>query len=77
MAAVTIGAGCGSAVSIHDGSAMHTLFVEFHWMRKWNIVPGEKLRITVAGRACVGQILLGDQRSSFARGLNLVHGAVT
>src|ERR1700734_3357965 len=73
---MTVGAGCGRLVSIHDGSPVHTLFIKLHRMRKWNLVSGEELRITVARRASVRHILLGDQRSSFARGLNLMHRAM-
>ena len=38
VASVTIRAGCGRSVSIHHGSSMHALLVEFHGMREWNLV---------------------------------------
>jgi len=39
MAAVAIGAGCGSAIAVHDGPSMNALLVEFDGMRKRNFMP--------------------------------------
>jgi hypothetical protein len=39
VAPVAVGTGCGSAVSIHDGSSMHALPIKFDRMREWNFVP--------------------------------------
>lgn len=38
VATMTIGAGCGSAVSIRDCASMHALPVKFHGMCEWNLV---------------------------------------
>src|SRR5579864_6645883 len=76
VAAMTIGAGCGSSVSIRHRSSMHALSIEFHGMRERNLVPREKLLVAVTGSASVRQILLSYRRSRVARGLNLMHRTV-
>ncbi len=76
MAPVTIRAGCGGPVSIRHRSPMHALSIEFHRMREWNLVPGEKLLVAVTGCASVRQIFLGYRRGCIARGLDLMRGPV-
>ena len=76
VASVTIGAGCSSSISVGHCAAVHALFIKFHRMREWNVVPGEKLLVAVTGGAGVRQIFLGHRRARIARRLNLMHRSV-
>ena len=73
VAPVTIRAACGRPVSIHNGSSVHALFIEFYRMRERNLVPREKLLVAVTSSASIRQMFLSYQRSGIARGLNLMH----
>ncbi len=61
MATMTIRTGCGRAVSIYDGSAVHALLIKFDWMRERNFVSRKKLLVAMTGSACVRQIFFSNR----------------
>lgn len=76
MTTVTVGAGCGSAISIRHSASMDALPVEFDGMGEWNVVPRQKLLIAVTGGASLREVFLGDQRGRVTGSLHLVDGSV-
>ena len=63
---MTIRAGCGSLVSIHERPSVNALPVELDGMCEGDFVPREKLLVAMAGGTSIGQIFLGYGRSGIA-----------
>jgi hypothetical protein len=55
---------------------MNALPIEFHGVSEWNLVPREKLLVTVTGSAGVRKTSLGHRGGGIAGGLDLVDGSM-